>query len=78
MHIKQHLNELNAIDMLFKSMTNESNKKPIWLLSQNNMNITQLLNDIRRCGYLGHVRDGNWHEEKGIQHVKNDFVTKKG
>ena len=67
-----------AIDTLIKSKKNENNKKKICPSQHNNVSMNQLLNDIRRCGYLGHVRDGNWHEEKGIQHVKNDFVTKKG
>ena len=59
-------------------MTNESNKKPIWLSQHNKVNINQLLNDKRRCGYLDYVWDGNEYGEKGIQLVKNEFMTKKG
>ena len=68
--MKQHLHELNAIDILIKSMTNESNKNPIWLSQRNNLNITELLNDTRQCGYLGNVWDKNECEEKGIHPVK--------
>ena len=31
-HIKQHINKLNDINKLAKTIINDSNKKPIWLL----------------------------------------------
>ena len=77
MYTKQCLNELNTIDILMKTMKNNTNKKHMWLSTCKNFNTTLLLNDMRRYGFLSHVWDGKDHGEKGTQPVKHEFVTKK-
>ena len=76
-HIKQHLNELHKIDQLHKKISNNDNDKPIWLSQHNNLNLLYCLpSDILRNGNVRNFWDGNG--EKGIQPVKQEFVTKKG
>ena len=76
-HTKQHLNELNIIEILTMTTKNDIDKKPVWLSTCNNVKMIMLLNDMQRRGCLTHVWDGNKHGEKGTQLVKNEFVTKK-
>ena len=45
-HLKQYTNELNNINKLAKTMTNDSNKKSIRLLQYNNLNLNNLLYEI--------------------------------
>ena len=78
-YIKLYLNELHAKDILYKKITNNDNKIPMWLSQYNNLNLLYCLpRDMIRNGNVGNYWDGKEHGEKGMQPVKNEFVTKKG
>ena len=53
-------------------------KKPIWQMQCNNVNVPLLIENLKRAGRTGHMHDGKEFAEKGIQHIKNAFVSKKG
>ena len=44
----------------------------------NHVNIPLLINNLKRVGQIAHMHDGKEFGEKGIQPVKNEFVSKKG
>ena len=76
-HIKQHLNELHKIDPFHNKISDTENDKLIWSSQHDNLNLLcGLPSDIRRNGNVRNFWDGNG--EKGIQPVKQQFVTKKG
>ena len=77
-HHKQCLNELHEIDKTSKLLSNETKKKPMWLSQCNNVNVMTLIENGARSGKLGHMHDGKWFAEKGIQPMKKEFSTTKG
>ena len=64
---------------MYKKITNNDNKIPMWLSQCNNLNLLYCLpRDMIRNGNVGNYWDGKEHGEKGVQSVKHEFVTKKG
>ena len=77
-YYKQYMHELHHFDQKLKILSNEKEKKPIWIMQYNNLNIPWAFNDLENCGYLGNTHDGKHNTEKGIQSAKGEFTTKKG
>ena len=47
-------------------------------MQHSNVNMPLLIENIRRLGDLGNMCNGKEFAEKGIQPVKNEFISKKG
>ena len=75
---KQCLHESHHLDQKLKTITNSKEKKPIWNMQCNNVNVPLLIENLKRASRASHMHDGKEFAEKGIQHVKNAFVSKKG
>ena len=66
------------MDLLHKK-TNNDEKIPMWLSQHKNLNMLCCSpTDMIRNGNVGNYWDGKEHDEKGMQPVKHEFVTKKG
>ena len=52
-YCKQYLNELHQIDQKIKIMSNETDKKPIWMTQYNNLNVPVLFKNLKRGGKIG-------------------------
>ena len=78
LYYKQCIYELHHFDQKMKIISNERDKKPIWQMQYNNLNVPWAFEDLKNCGYLANVHDGKYQGEKGIQPVKGEFASKKG
>ena len=47
-------------------------------MQYNNINMPLLIENLKKAGRTGYMYDWKEFTEKGIQHVKNAFVSKKG
>ena len=77
-HYKQYLYELHHLDQKLKTVSHGKKMNPIWQMQYNNVNVPLLIENLKRAGRTSHMHDGKEFAEKGIQHVKNAFVSKKG
>ena len=75
-YYKQYLYELYYLDQNLKLYLIK-NKKLIQLIQSNNINVPLLIENLKRAGRMGHMYDRKEFTEKGIQHIKNTFMSKK-
>jgi len=77
-HYKQYLNSFHDIDMLIKKLTNDKSESNKIVSMYNNLNVGDIINDTDNTGPVRFTWEANWHGEKGIQAVKDLFVSQKG
>ena len=78
MHCKQYLNSFHEIDKLIKKLTNDKSENNKIVSVCNNLNVGDVINDTDNTGPVRFTWEANWHGEKGMQAVKDLFVSQKG
>ena len=77
-HYKQYLNSFHKMDVVIKKLTNDKSNTPKIVSMYNNLNVDGVINDVDEYGPIRFTWEGNWHGEKGIQAVKEQFISQKG
>ena len=77
MHYKQCLNAFYQIDELTKKLTNDKSDNNRCVSMCNNLNVGGVISDVDFSGPVRFTWEENWHGEKGIQAVKEQFVSQK-
>ena len=77
-HYKQYLNAFSKMDELIKTLSNDASDSNRCVSTYNNLNVGCIIRDIEFGGPIRFTWEGNWHGEKGIQPVKEQFVSQKG
>ena len=60
------MHKLYHLDQKLKTASNKKEKKPIWQMQYNNLNLPLLANNLNRIGNLAHTNDRKYQAEKGI------------
>ena len=66
------------MDVLVKKLTNDKSETYKIASMYNNLNVGGIINDVDETGPIRFTWEGNWHGEKGIQAVKEQFISQKG
>lgn len=77
MHYKQCLNAFHQMDALIKKLTNDALGKKRCVSMCNNLNVGDVISDVDFSAPVRFAWEGNWHEKKGTQAVKEQFVSQK-
>ena len=77
-HCKQDLNSFHKMGAVIKKLTNDKSDTPKIVSMRNNLNVGGVINDADEHGPIRFTQEGNWHGEKGIQAVKEQFISQKG
>jgi len=65
-YYKQYLHELHSLDQKLKTISNEKDKKPIWQMQYNNVNLPLLIENLKRTGRTSYMHDRKEFTEKEI------------
>jgi len=63
------------MDALIKKLTNDTSDNKRCVSMCNNLNVGDVISDVDFSGPVRFTWEGNWHGEKGIQAVKEQFVS---
>ena len=77
-YYKQYLNAFSKMNKLIKTLSKDASDSNRCVSTYNNLNVGCIIRDIEFGGPIRFTWEGNWHREKGIQPVKEQFISQKG